>query len=95
MAQAQDPDFSCRRPNLLLITDGADSCPGVNSCTVATDLRNQFNVRTFVVDVSVPGAGSTLGCIAANGGTGQPSDGHLHADLVQALQDIFVAAGQP
>lgn len=95
VAQLQDPDFSCRRPNLLLISDGVESCPGANACSVAADLRVQFNVRTFVVGSSHPLSGSMQDCIAANGGTGQPFEPHLYADLVQAFRDVFWAAGQP
>ena len=81
-----DTFFGCRTVNLLILTDGDETCYGdspggplqdgggdYNPCRVATQLLTlgDRNIRTFVIGFGVQGtAASFLDCIAANGGTG-------------------------
>ena len=96
VAAAQDPEFSCRRHNLVLITDGEDTCNSASyACSAAASLYAQHGLRTYVVAFSANPVTSTVDCIADNGGTTAPFEVHLRSELVQALKDIFVAAGQP
>ena len=99
-----DPTFGCRTVNLLILTDGDETCGGA-PCTAATQLYSGRNVRTFVVGfglASVPG--NTLDCIAQNGGTDEidfDGDGVIDMtgpiypgnedELVNALKQIIVA----
>lgn len=64
-----DPTFGCRTVNLLILTDGDETCGG-SPCAVATNLLSQHDIRTFVIGFGIQtGAGNTLDCIAQNGGT--------------------------
>lgn len=95
LAAFQDPEWSCRQVNLVLITDGEDTC-GIDPCAEAAALYAQGNVRIHVVAFGIePGTATTLECAAASGGTGGPAYPRHRDELVQALRDIFAAAGQP
>lgn len=90
-ASANDPDWACRRHAVVVITDGDETCNG-DPCTVADDLLTIDGVETYVVALDVaPGPGSLLSCTAANGGTTSPFLVNTHAELVQALKDVFTA----
>lgn len=94
-AVAWDPQFSCRPRNVVLITDGEESCGSADPCAVAEDLYSTYGVRTYVVAYGVdPMASPTIACTAYEGGTSAfyPRN---RAELLQALEDVFVAAGQP
>ncbi len=95
VAAAQDPSFFCRRKNLVVITDGEETCGPTDPCSVVSSLYSSYGVRTFVVAVSANPTTSRADCMASNGGTSAPYEVHLRSELVQALKDIFVAAGQP
>lgn len=99
-----DPTFGCRTVNLLILTDGDETCGGA-PCTAATQLYDGRNVRTFVVGFGLAAvAGNTLDCIAQNGGTDAidfDGDGVIDMtgpiypgnedELVEALKQIIVA----
>lgn len=90
-ASGSDPDWACRRHAVVVITDGEETCSG-DPCTVADDLLTVDGVETYVVALDVtPGPSSVLSCMAANGGTTSPFLVHTHAELVQALKDVFTA----
>lgn len=89
IAAAQDPDWSCRRKYLLIVTDGDETCNG-NPCTEAAELFNGETMRTYVIAYGVEGAsGNQLDCIAENGGTGEPIYPQNKQELVAALTAIF------
>ncbi len=93
-AAAQDPDFYCRPRNVLLITDGPDTCGTPSPCADAAALYSQFGVRTFVVAYGVnPSAVASLSCIAQNGHT-EMRFPRNPGDLGLALAEIFLEAGQ-
>ncbi len=99
-----DPTFGCRTVNLLILTDGDETCGGA-PCTAATQLYDGRNVRTFVVGFGLAAVtGNTLDCIAQNGGTDAidfDGDGVIDMtgpiypgnedELVEALKQIIVA----
>ncbi len=80
-----DAFFGCRTVNLLILTDGDETCYGgspdgplqdgggdYNPCGVATQLLTlgDRNIRTFVIGFGVQGTNANfLDCIAHNGGT--------------------------
>ena len=80
-----DAFFGCRTVNLLILTDGDETCYGgetdgplqdgsgdYNPCQIADQLltENNRNIRTFVIGFGVQGADANfLNCIAAQGGT--------------------------
>lgn len=83
-AAAGDALFSCRSTNVVVLTDGDETCysgttTGTkdgggdwNPCHVAGLLSNPVlgrNVKTYVVGFGLPGAGNFLDCIATKGGT--------------------------
>lgn len=81
-----DKSFNCRKSYLLVLTDGLASCGEQNvpaggeplSCVIAKRLREDHEVRTYVVGLgdltaSTPGFVNNLTCMADNGGTG-PGD---------------------
>ena len=90
-ASVSDPDWTCRRHAVVVITDGEETCAG-DPCTVADDLLTVDGVETYVVALDVtPGPSSVLNCMAANGGTTAPFLVNTHAELMQALKEIFTA----
>ncbi len=94
-AAAQDPYFYCRRKNLVVITDGEETC-NADPCAVATALYTMDGLRTYAVGYGVDQGSFTqkIDCIAWNGGT-EPFFPRNRTELLQALEDVFVAAGQP
>lgn len=79
-----DEQFGCRTVNLLILSDGDETCYGgsttgttdsggdYNPCWIADRLLNQNNrsIRTFIIGFGVPGADANfLNCIAQRGGT--------------------------
>jgi hypothetical protein len=90
-AAGQDPDWACRRHAVVLITDGEESCEA-SPCDVADDLYTIDGVSVYVVGFGVESSpGSSLACIAANGGTTSPFYTNTYDELVQALKDVFTA----
>ncbi len=103
VASILDTDFPCRQKFILLLTDGVDTCfgeckdPFENPCTdsfdndpcvVPGDLLDQEQVKTYVVGFGVS-AGSSLDCIAENGGTDEPLLPRNKEELVSALESIL------
>jgi hypothetical protein len=91
-AALQDPYFFCRRKNLIVITDGEETC-GVAPCSDAAALYSQHGIRVWGVGYGVnPSANTSVGCISAGGGAFYPRN---PSELLQTLQDIYTAASQP
>ncbi len=74
VAAAEDNRFGCKKVTLLIITDGDDTCPGMNPATVAADLLNSKDVETYIIGFGLPtGGGNTLVATTCAGG-GQAPD---------------------
>jgi hypothetical protein len=90
IAKVQDPDWSCRRKFLLVITDGDDTCGGADACSATASLFAQESVKTYVVAFGVANdPKNKLTCMAANGGSGKPIYPQNKDELVKALSDLF------
>ncbi|HEY9420018.1 MAG TPA: hypothetical protein VIW92_01260 [Thermoanaerobaculia bacterium] len=90
IAGAQDPDWSCRRKFLLVITDGDETCTGADACSGTASLFAQEGIKTYVVAFGVENSsGNRLNCMAANGGSKAPIYPQNKQELVDALTSIF------
>ena len=69
IAQKRDSEWGCRRPYLIVISDGADTCGGENPCADTADLNSQGDVRTWVLayGANCASAGNPAKCMAQNG----------------------------
>jgi hypothetical protein len=50
LADGRDPDYECRRPYAILITDGEDTCGGENPTADVNDF-DKFGVKTWIINV--------------------------------------------
>jgi hypothetical protein len=95
VAQAQDPDWACRRQYLLVLSDGDDTCSGLDACAQVSDLSSYYGIKTYAVGLGAGGSlsapGNKLTCIAAAGGTSAPYTPHLRQDLEDTLNAIFTS----
>jgi hypothetical protein len=97
----------CRSVNVILITDGDETCPtdsaAAQAQAAATALRNGWTIgtttwtaKTYVIDVrgtTTPGTGSTN--IATAGGTAPAKAAVDEVALSQALSAIITGANSP
>jgi hypothetical protein len=69
IAQSRDSEWGCRRPYLIVITDGADTCGGENPCADTADLNSRADVRTWVLayGAKCESTGNPAKCMAQNG----------------------------
>jgi hypothetical protein len=69
IAKTRDSEWGCRRPYMIVISDGADTCGGENPCADTADLNSHAGVRTWVVayGANCAAAGNPLKCMAQNG----------------------------
>jgi hypothetical protein len=92
LACAEDPDFGCRRPFMVLITDGGDDSKDCseNNPTAAVSDMNQFSaVKTWVLNVGEQGAcGRAPLRNIAQSGQGECYDVATKEGLLNALQNI-------
>ena len=74
VAQQNDEMWGCRKPFLIVISDGDDNCPGPNPCSETANLKNKADSPTWVIayGADCEKAGNPLHCMAKNGGTGEP-----------------------
>lgn len=90
IAALNDPKWGCRQRFLLVITDGDDTCPGRDPCSLTASMKALDNIYTYVVAFGVENtAGNRLNCMAANGGTGDPIYPQNKQELVNALNSIL------
>jgi hypothetical protein len=90
VAQAQDPDWFCRRQYLLVLTDGGETC-GPDPCAETHKLYTSENVKSYVVGFGVADSStaSGLNCMASYGGTSSAYMPRTRKDLVDTLNAIF------
>ncbi len=93
VAEDEDGDFACRKKYVLFLTDGDDTC-GVNDpCTVAKQIFDDDNVRTFVIGYGVSdledNPNNKLECMAREGDTGVPLLPQNKDALVNVLTDLL------
>jgi hypothetical protein len=69
VAQARDSTWGCRRPYMIVISDGQDSCKGENPCADTASLNSHSAVRTWVIAFGADCSkiGNPLSCMARNG----------------------------
>lgn len=69
VAQARDSTWGCRRPYMIVLSDGQDSCKGENPCADTADLNSHSAVRTWVIafGADCSKVGNPLSCMAKNG----------------------------
>lgn len=69
IAQQNDSAWGCRRPYMIVISDGNDSCPGENPCADTANLNSRGAIRTWVVafGANCNSTGNPLKCMAQNG----------------------------
>ena len=90
IAAAQDPDWTCRRKYLIVLTDEENNSGCLEDpCDFVTMLSNQL-VSTYVVGLSTPSVPLTsLDCMATAGGTGTAYYPDNRQQLIDALNGIF------
>jgi hypothetical protein len=95
VAQAQDPDWACRRQYLIVLSDGDDTCSGLDACAQVSDLSSYYGIKTYAVGfgaaAGIGAPGNKLSCMAAAGGTSAPYTPHLRQDLEDTLNAIFTS----
>ncbi len=70
LAKTHDSEWGCRRPYLIVISDGGDSCTGENPCADTADLNSKSSVRTWVISYGSDSGSCNkppLSCMAQNG----------------------------
>jgi hypothetical protein len=86
-AEVQDPDWTCRRTHLLILTDNAEECGGGDPCAEASYLRSHANVTTSVIAVGMS-LNTQINCIASNG-RGERYYPSTRQQIEDALMDFF------
>lgn len=70
VAAAKDSEWGCRRPYLIVLTDGGDTCTGENPCSDVADLNSHSAVKTWVIAYGrndCAAIGNPQKCMATNG----------------------------
>ena len=69
LAGQKDSEWGCRKPYLIVISDGGDSCAGENPCADTASLNSKGGVQTWVIAYGADcnKAGNPLKCMAQNG----------------------------
>ncbi len=89
IAEALDPEIDCRQKILIVLSDGENTCSGPSPCSEAAALYEQYGVLVYAVGFGISSPGSSLTCIAENGGTGDPLFPQTRQELVDALSSIL------
>jgi hypothetical protein len=85
---ALDPIAGCRTYNVILLTDGSETCRG-DPAAAATEILDDLTINTYVIGFSVlPAEQSALDAIAAAGGTGSAFLAGDEDELATALASI-------
>jgi Tfp pilus tip-associated adhesin PilY1 len=88
LAQANDPQFSCRKVFVLLMTDGFETCNNANAETEAQQLLANRGIQTYVVGFATNS--STLNDIAEAGGTQQAFFPSTQEELIEDFSEILI-----
>lgn len=69
-AAKYDSEWGCRKPYLIVVSDGGDSCVGPNPCSDTANLKNKAGTPTWVIayGADCSKTGNPLKCMAGNGG---------------------------
>lgn len=69
LASTRDAEWGCRKPYLIVISDGKDNCPGENPCADTANLNTKGLVQTWVVayGANCNQVGNPMKCMATNG----------------------------
>jgi hypothetical protein len=69
IAASKDSEWGCRRPYLIVLSDGGDTCAGENPCADTADLNSKADVKTWVIAYGkdCTRIGNPLKCMAQNG----------------------------
>jgi Tfp pilus tip-associated adhesin PilY1 len=69
IAASKDSEWGCRRPYLIVLSDGGDTCSGENPCADTANLNSKAGVKTWVIAYGKDcnGIGNPLKCMAQNG----------------------------
>lgn len=69
IAAAKDSEWGCRRPYLIVLSDGGDTCAGENPCADTASLNSKSGVKTWVIAYGKDcnSIGNPLKCMAQNG----------------------------
>ena len=69
VAAQRDSEWGCRKPYLIVVSDGGDSCGGPNPCSETANLLRKADTPTWVIAYGGNcSAGPPLHCMARNGG---------------------------
>ncbi|HOB51313.1 MAG TPA: PilC/PilY family type IV pilus protein [Acidobacteriota bacterium] len=91
-----DQYFDCRYNAIMLLTDGRDTCAGVDAAVDAADtLRSRHKVDTFVVGFGLQSESDKAGLdsIAQAGGTNYAYFADNEGDLLNSLEKILGSLG--
>jgi hypothetical protein len=95
IAEAEDPDWACRRKYLVVLTDGDETCEG-DPCSTVADLLDYSGVETYAVGFGIDPLSTTqLPCMATNGGTVNPYHPQNKQQLIDDLDSIFAEIVTP
>ncbi|HVG07918.1 MAG TPA: PilC/PilY family type IV pilus protein [Thermoanaerobaculia bacterium] len=69
LAGSKDSEWGCRKPYLIVISDGSDTCAGENPCADTASLKSKAGVQTWVIAYGADCAKTQnpLKCMAQNG----------------------------
>jgi hypothetical protein len=88
-----DPEFGCRRPFLILISDGIDTCAGESPVADISDLKNKTGLRTWALNLGpekncqAGGAGNVLHSVTT-AGSGDCINVSSKEGLLETLESI-------
>jgi hypothetical protein len=88
-----DPEFGCRRPFLILISDGIDTCAGESPVADISDLKNKTGLRTWALNLGpekncqAGGAGNVLHSVTT-AGSGECINVSNKEGLLETLESI-------
>jgi Tfp pilus tip-associated adhesin PilY1 len=83
-----DPEFGCRRPYLILISDGGDNCHGENPSADTAGMNSKAGIQTWALNLGNPGCPPPLHSITQNG-KGECVDVSDPEDLRETIAEIL------
>lgn len=91
-----DPEYGCRKPYLIVISDGGDNCPGENPAADTASMNSHSGIKTWAINVGAPAnnkpdqcaTNSVLHSIAQNG-KGECVMVESPEELLSTIQNIL------